>query len=64
MERENKAMKRLDHLTTAPPRVGAQSSVSGMVVGLVYQTHQERADNHCKSRQTGSPGKEVGAQLN
>lgn len=33
MERENKAVKRLDHLTTVCLRAGAQSSISWVVVG-------------------------------
>lgn len=42
MERENKAMKRFDHLTTACLRAGAQSSISGVVVvGFTKLTRSE-----------------------
>lgn len=43
MERENKAMKRFDHLTTACLRAGgAQSSISGVVVvGFTELTRSE-----------------------
>lgn len=42
MERENKAMKRFDHLTTACLRAGPQSSISGVVaVGFTELTRSE-----------------------